>query len=344
MVKNIAMLTTWHTRCGIATYSENLVNALAKQGVNVYVVRLPRFGHRDPSIYQNILDSIPLDKIDLIHIQHEYGLFAGLDKQFQPAIARLGKPIVTTMHAVGSWEIDQIIGDSATKIIVHNEHCRGIFTRISGTDEKVQVIPHGMTPLQTPLPPKELCKRRLGIQPEAPIVGYVGFISHYKGLEGLIEAMAHVPNAALLIGGGWFVEQETEYIVHLRELAHKLLPNRCQWLGYINDEDLPLTYGAMDMVVYPSRIMTESGAMLMALSHRKAVIATELPPTKEKEKQGALMTFRNPMDLSEKIRMMLSNAPLRESYEDNATKFTEENSWDNTAKKHISLYDSVLHM
>lgn len=346
MVVNVAMLTTWKTRCGIATYSEKLASALAKQGVNVYIVRLPRFGYKDPSIYQNIVDSIPLDKIDIIHVQHEYGLFSGVDRAFQPAVAKLGKPVVTTMHAVGSWENDQVIGSTSERIIVHNEHCRGIFTRINAPDvaAKVVVIPHGMTPLQTPLPPRDACKRRLGIQPEAPIVGYCGYISHYKGLESLIDAMAGVPNAALLIGGGWFVESETNYIVSLREKAHSLLPNRCQWLGYVAEEDLPLVYGAMDVVVYPSRMMTESGAMLLALSHGKALIANDLPPVREKEKKGALMTFKDIPDLTEKIKLLLTDKVLQAQYEDYAKRFTEENSWANIAKQHASLYESMLHV
>lgn len=334
---NVAMITTWKTRCGIASYSENLGNALAKQGVNVYIVRIPRFGHKDPAIFQNIVDSIPLGKIDLITVQHEYGLYAGIDANFFLTLGRLGKPVVTTMHSVGNWELDNIIFGVSSKIIVHNEFC---YRRL-GCHEKACIIPHGMTPLQTPPPPKDACKKYLGIQPEVPIVGYLGFISNYKGLETLIEAMTKVPNAALLIGGGWFIEAETQYIVGLKHRSLELLPNRCQWLGYVADDELNMAYGAMDLVVYPSRFMTESGALLMALSHGKAVIATDLAPAREKAKQGVLTTFKSGNDLTKKIKRLISSPDLRMKFEEAATKFTQENSWANIAKKHIELYANI---
>lgn len=336
---SVAMITTWKARCGIASYTCNLSKALSKHGVDVYVVRIPRFGNREASVFQNIVDSIPLDKIDLIHVQHEYGLYVGLDKYFFPALTKLEKPIITTMHAVGQWETDAIIAGNSNKIIVHNEFCRDRFGKEEG---KVYIIPHGMTPLETPLPPRDVCKKRLGIQPEAPIVGYVGYISSYKGLDGLVDAMVKVPKAALLIGGGWFVEREPEYIQTLRDRTAKLLPSRCQWLGYVQDEDLAVTYGAMDMVAYPSRYMTESGALLMALSHGKAMLASDLPPVREKEKKGALMTFKGTEDLTEKIKLMLADEELRKHYEECATKFTQENSWAEVAKQHTNLYADVV--
>lgn len=332
---NVAMISTWHQRCGIASYTENLASALAKQDANIYIVRIPRFGEKEVSIFQNIVDRIPVDKVDVIHVQHEYGLYGRLNQEFFTALAKLGKPVVTTMHATG-FKDDAVIEENSDKIIAHNKYCA---ERFGGTGAKVSIIPHGMAPLKTPLPPKDVCKKRLGIQPQVPIVGYLGFVSEYKGLEGLIDAMIDVPNAALLIGGGWFVDEQVEYINSLKERTLKVLPSRCQWIGFVPDEELAMTYGAMDIVVYPSRFMTESGALLMALSHGKAVIASNLPPVREKE--DALMVFKDTKDLSEKIKLMLSNHILRESYEEQAKEFTEQNSWENIAKKHIDLYQSL---
>ena len=336
---NVAIISTYKQRCGIASYTENLANALAKQDANVYIVRIPRFGIKDPSIFQNILDSIPIDKIDLIHCQNEYGLYTGLENSFFPALKRLGKPIVTTMHSVGNWEIDGLTANTSDKIIVHNEFCHKRF----GYPEKTCIIPHGLTPLQTPPPPREACKKRFGIQPQVPIVGYLGYISSYKGLETLIQAMTKVPNAALIIGGGWFVEKDTQYIVNLKEWTLKALPNRCQWLGYVEDEDLSMVYGLFDILCYPSRFATESGALLEGLSHECATIASAIPPFKEKEKQGALMTFKNTADLTCKIKRLLKDSTLRTTLSKGAKQYAERNAWFPTiATKHIKLYEQVL--
>lgn len=332
----IVMITPWGkgVKCGIRTYSENLSKALAELGVDVYIVRWLRFGTRSPELIQScVIDKIPVDKVDLIHVQHEYGMFSpNLEEPFYSALSQLGKPIVTTMHATGMFVTDRIIAE-ASKVIVHNEYMAKRFPGQSF------VIPHGCKP--SSCPPAEECKHALGIDPRAPIVGYLGFISPAKGLEVLIEAMTRV-NAGLLIGGGWFVGDETNYTIKLKQWSLEVLPNRCQWIGYVPDERLPVIYGAMDVVVYPSHHITESGALLNALSHGKAVIASNLPPVIEKEKQGALWTFKNVDDLADAINRLLSDSDARHALEQGARNYSEKHRWSKIAKKHKSLYEYCL--
>jgi len=103
-----------------------------------------------------------------------------------------------------------------------------------------------------------------------------------------------------------------------------------------------MAYGAMDVVVYPSVYATESGALLMALSHGKAVIANRLPPFKEKEKLGALTTFRGVNSLVKKIRKVLRDEEYRASLEEGARTYVEANSWSKVAEQHIELYEGLL--
>ena len=331
----IAMITSWMVKCGIFTYTQNLVHALADLDVESYIVRLARFGAKTPEIMQNVVDSIPVEKIDLIHVQHEYGLYQGFEGGFYAALKRLGKPIITTMHAVGvRWDIDQVVASTSDKVIVHNEFCARRFGFPS------VIIPHGTKPCETP--PAEEAKRSLGIDPRAPIVGYCGFISEYKNLEVLFEAMLKVPKVALLIGGGWFAGPGTAYSMNLKQKSLAALPGRCQWLGYVADEKLPAVYGAMDLVVYPSRFSTESGALLMALSHGKAVLASRLPPFKEKEKLGALMTFKDVEDLRRKIKRLLKDKELRSKLEEGARRYAKSVQWEEVAKKHVDLYKQIV--
>jgi len=333
----IAMITTWRCKCGIASYSENLVNALADLGHEVYVVKIPRFGHKTEDTMRNIVSKIPVDKIDIIHIQHEYGLFQNLDGPFFNLLQTLDKPIITTAHAVGQIHLDAFMAEASNKVIVHNKFCYKRYQFPNGV-----IIPHGASPLSCPPPPKSQCKNSLGINPKVPIVGYLGYISNYKGLEVLIQAMIDVPKVALLIGGGWHTEEETQYIYKLKSFTLEHLPNRCQWLGFVSNEDMSRVYGAMDILVYPSRFATESGALITALSHRKAVLASSLQAFKEKEKIGALETFKDVKDLTQKIKRLLENPEQIKTLERNAQKFAEETSWHNIAQQHIRLYNKTL--
>jgi glycosyltransferase involved in cell wall biosynthesis len=175
------------------------------------------------------------------------------------------------------------------------------------------------------------------------VVGYQGFISPAKGVEQLIQAMIDVKEAALLVGGGWFVGgEETQYLMSLKQWSLNVLKGRCQWLGYVPDERLETVYGAMNIVAYCSRWMTESGALLLALSHGKAVICSDLPPAREKAKQGALVTFKDVADLCRKIKRLLRDDEFRSKLEEGARQFAYENRWEVVAAKHISLYEDVI--
>ncbi|GAG86758.1 unnamed protein product, partial [marine sediment metagenome] len=97
---NVAMISPWAVKCGIFTYTRNLSEALAEKGVEVYIIRLPRFGRKSDPIFNQVVNKIPVNEIDLIHVQHEYGLYDNYDVTFYNGLKRLGKPIVSTMHAV----------------------------------------------------------------------------------------------------------------------------------------------------------------------------------------------------------------------------------------------------
>lgn len=332
---NVAMVTPWgkNIRCGIRTYSESLVGALAQLEVETYIIRLPRFGQKTPGILENVASSIPVKDVDIIHVQHEYGLYQQLEGGFYGSLKALGLPIVTTLHAVGNWNIDKVICEASDRVIVHNEFCARRLGHPS------VIIPHGLTP--TKCVPKDEAKRSYGFKPEWPIVGYLGFISDYKGLDTLIEAMRGV-EAGLLIGGGWHTGDDTIYIDELRRRSFEVLPNRVQWLGFVSDADLPCAYGAFDVLCYCSRFATESGALLTALGYGKATIASRLPPFKEKEKKGALITFKDVSDLKRKIKELLKNDELRIKLEEGARRYAFENRWETVAEKHISLYEDIV--
>ena len=335
----IGMISPWKVRCGIYTYTENLVQGLVHAkgyNVEVYIIRLPRLGALTEDILMNLYDNIPLNKIDLIHVQHEYGRYQNLEGGFYGALAKTGKPILTTMHATGNFSVDAVIASVSEKVIIHNQFMQRHFAY----PHKTIIIPHGCISAKC-LPPGE-ARKVYGIPSNAKIVGYCGYISPTKGLELLIDAMTQVKKVGLLVAGGWFTEGDTVYINDLKKKSSDILPGRCNWIGYVPDEELPAAYGAMDIVVYPPRYASESGALAMALSHGKAVIAAPLPPFKEKEDQRVLITFKDAYDLAKKIKYLLKNDQARKKLEKAAIHYVKRNSWNNIALKHIKLYEQLV--
>ena len=132
----IAMITPWMVKCGIYTYSRDLCEAIASKDHEVKIIRLPRFGAKNDDVLELVVNKIPKD-VDLIHVQDEYGLYQGLEDGFFQKLRTINKPIVTTMHAVGTYKIDERISFYSDALIVHNEFCEKIlgFPSI--------IIPHG---------------------------------------------------------------------------------------------------------------------------------------------------------------------------------------------------------
>jgi len=323
----IAMVTPYNVKCGIFTYSRDLYTALAKQDVETYIIRFPRFGIKSHGLMENVARKIPKD-VDLIHVQHEYGLFEGYEGLFYNILKENKKPIVTTMHAVGNFNADKTTSVSSNKVIVHNDFCQ---RKYSGEST---IIHHGCTPVD-PMP-VEAAKKIMGIPSKLPIIGYIGFISQHKGIDDIILAVEPIETAGVVIGGGWHRGPDTEYMNELKELGNQRLGGRIQWTGFVETNRLATVYGCMDIVVVPSRFATESGALLTAMAHGKPIIARNLPPFKEKN----LMTFDHAPELSAKISEVIDNN-LLEKMGGESMEYAKANSWDKIAAQHKKLYKSL---
>src|SRR5438045_1381866 len=103
-------------KCGIATYTHDLTEALIKQGHTVGIIepknavtsQVPhrlvkkRIEQNNKSDYIKAAEALNADKnVELVHIQHEYGLFGGDDGEYILEFAgTLKKPLWVTFHTV----------------------------------------------------------------------------------------------------------------------------------------------------------------------------------------------------------------------------------------------------
>ncbi len=147
---------------------------------------------------------------------------------------------------------------------------------LSRLRERVRVIPLGidLTPfLGVSRERAKRHRRRLLGNREVPIVLFVGRLRYYKGVDVLLRALAHVPEAELwIVGTG---PQGEEW----KQLARTLgLGERVHFLGDVPEGDLPLYYAAADLFVLPSVSRAEAlGLVLMeAMASGIPVISTEL--------------------------------------------------------------------
>lgn len=217
--------------CGIGTYTNYLANALLDIDDGSSVTVLARKGGEErnsgrltviPSFsagdYTDVLFNLRHLRPDIIHIQHEFGLFPAEENflKFLKAVKADGYPLILTLHTVNAThtvnmpginvdieEYNRKIGDLVDCEIVHLDRpLRRVLLRMGIAKEKLEIIPHG-TKLFASIDSYQ-AKERLGL-PAGKLILSFGFISRGKNQLSLIEALPlilrDVSDAYLFIAG-----------------------------------------------------------------------------------------------------------------------------------------------
>jgi len=352
-LKRIGMFAPWKVRCGVAEYSGFLSGALAGLGHEVYVIPLNRFGQKDDQYYSWYATQVPAEEkegsyvesppMDMLHVQHEPGLygmgqeanFYGHLRDYYRSVLRAEiPPVVTTVHGAGiSFRSDDMIAQYSDAVIAHNAAQARAFRHPCVT------IPMGCMPVAS-LPDPVDAKKRYGV--EGRTVGVFGFLTEYKDIRGVVDAVSELEDVALLVGGGWHVELETGHIRDLRAYAAQKLSGRVYFLGYLEDEALPSFFSACDVLVFSHRWISGSMSLAMAMSHARPILTSDLPPFREEEERGALVTFKDVGDLASKLDALLGDDEVREALGARAYARAEECSWTRIAEATTKLYEGLL--
>lgn len=143
--------------------------------------------------------------------------------------------------------------------------------------ENIRIIPCGVNlNLFRPME-RAVARKRLGIDPDAELVLYVGRFSPLKGLDQLLGAVArlktHMPELHLMMVGGDGPDAEYTRAL-LRETNRLNLQERVTFAGRIDQTDLPVYYCAADLLALPSHYESFGLVLLEALACGTPVVAT----------------------------------------------------------------------
>lgn len=129
---------------------------------------------------------------------------------------------------------------------------RDLMERYRVPDDRIRVIPHGVSDRFKPAHPNEVAAVRTALGIEGPYVLAVGTVQPRKNYDGLARAMSELsaqgyPHQLVIAGKpGWLADS-----VH-REVAAARLGDRVRFLDYVSAEQLPALYSAADVVAFPS--------------------------------------------------------------------------------------------
>ena len=323
--------------------------------------RLPRLPRRVLKLLESSLNLAALSirflfsPPDIVHVQFLPMVTERLpvDLWFIRLCRRRGSKIVLTVHDL----LPHNTGESyrptfhdlyqmVDRIICHSESIRKrLAIEFAVKAEKVAVIPHG--PFFYDLPATaEQTLQSFELDPRKLLVLWQGILSPYKGIDLLLEAWQSVEASnddvrLLVVGTG-----PAELIEQIREQIRSLKLQRVQLHPrFISTEELVALYRAADIVVYPYRAITTSGALATGLALGKTIVASDLPVFRELLTDQETAFFFDPQKsaaLASALTQLLDDALLREQLAENVRKMNfGEESWLSIADKTIECYKFV---
>jgi glycosyltransferase involved in cell wall biosynthesis len=219
-------------------------------------------------------------------------------------------------------------------------------------NQKTHVIPHGNSGWLLKYFPQsydwESIRSRYGLKAEQPVVLFFGLLAPSKGIDDLIEAFALARqscDAKLLIAGyptkHINIDELKEKIARLDLTEHVFLD-----LRYIPLEEVGALMGLATVAVYPYRSSTQSGALQVAYTFGRPVLASAvggLPEAVEEGRSGFLIPVQSPGDLADKITFLINNPELTKAMGTYARQLSETRfSWRSIARQILDVYKELL--
>ncbi len=375
----IAWLSSWPPRhCGIATYSEELIAALSKTKNEFHIICHPDGGRRgEKNIYpiiateahgwdQKVYDTVQKINPDVVHIQHEFGLYhtagdhaSGLFRLLFMLRVQRRYPVVITYHSVYSKlnPMIRLYMDIVQRLvsagIVHAEYqWMNLHGNLGRVVDNVYIIPHGAA-AGVSISRKE-AKKRLGLEDKL-VVGMLGWFTPTKGFDSVIEIWDDIShklgeNTTLVLAGD-AREGDANQIDYKNKLLS--LIDRCMYkdrikvvLGSFTPEDYNSTMAGFDLMVMPYTFASQSGNLAHSFALGVPAIVSGLEGLKaEAESSGAAVPIPpgNREELKRAILMIMEDPALRKKYAQRAKSYVNQKiSWTITAKKHMKIYKKAV--
>ncbi|MEN6358056.1 MAG: glycosyltransferase family 4 protein [Armatimonadota bacterium] len=365
------------SECGIATFTKDLSSSVAKytpfSKPNIIAVkreheiepyeRVVRFQilRENKQSYLDAAKFINDSTIDIVSIQHEFGIYGGDDGEYiLDFLEALEKPAIATLHTVlqrpspNQKRIIQEIGRMCEAMVVMVRTGRNILLDVYDVDpKKATVIPHGVPNVHRVSAGS--VKRALGLADKS-ILSTFGLISRGKGIEHVIRAMPKIlekhPNVIYLVLGethpGVRKNEGESYRNMLVETASELgIEDSVRFNNrFLSLNELVRYLCATDVYVTPylSKDQITSGTLAYALGCGKAIASTPYLYAEEvlSEGRGMLVDFESPDSIANAVNTILDNKELKESMENAAYAYGRRAAWFNVAVDYMDLFHRIL--
>ena len=360
-------------QCGIATFTTDLCDAITAEygpaGLSVVAVNDPQSAYVYPSrvrfeiaegnrfSYRAAANFLNSSNVDLVSLQHEYGIFGGdAGSYILQLLRQLTKPVVTTLHTVlRQPDLDQRIvmqqiAACSERLIVMSEYSSRILQDVFGVpSEKIDRIPHGIPDL--PFVDPDVYKDSLALGGKAVLLTF-GLLSPNKGFESVIRALPRIlsrhRDVVYVIAGATHphvrAREGDRYRDQLQALAKELgvekevvFHNR-----FVSPREMAALVGAADIYITPycHEAQAVSGTLAYAMGAGKAIISTPYWHSAEllDDGRGALVPFEDPTAVAAAAIELLENNAARQAMRKRAYSYGRQMVWNRVAQSYMRSF------
>ena len=367
-------------RCGIATFTADLAAGvrMADPAVRIQFAAIDepfaartygstvawRIAQEDPASYAAAARAISRSSVDVVNLQHEFGLYGvwqdgRYDDHLRVFLDACTKPTVTTFHTVPPipepWMLAAVrdAADRSAAIVVMSATGARLLREVYGVSKVPVVIEHGM-PVIEPRGRRRL-KRALAME-DRSVISTFGLVDPRQGLEHVVEAMpailAQDPRALYLVIGQTHPElqkrQGESYRNSLIETARRVgVTGSLRFVNeYLTQGEIVEYLLASDVYVTPylDPAQITSGTLAYALGAGKAIVSTPYLHASEvlADGRGILVPFRDPAAIAAAVGGILKDPVRKRALEERAYAYGRATTWPAIGAQVLTLMRHVV--
>jgi glycosyltransferase involved in cell wall biosynthesis len=374
-IRTIAFLGDYLPRkCGIATFTSDLLGAVAARHPQSRCFAVPvndidgcyqypdvvRFEIEEQNLdsYRRAADFLNSSSVDIVSVQHEFGIFGGpAGSHLLALLCDLKAPVVTTLHTVlrkpnaDQHRVMQKLIAHSTRLVVMTERGQTILQDVyQAPPAKIDLIPHGIPDVLFVAP--DYYKDQFGVGGKKVLLTF-GLLSPNKGIEHVLHALpeivAEFPDVVYIVLGathpnelrtrGEAYRMGLEAITRENKLENNVIFHNC----FVELKELTEFIGAADLYITPylEEAQITSGTLAYAFGAGKAVISTPYWHAAEllRDQRGVLVPFADPKAIAREASGLLRDATRRNAMSDNAYKLGRTMVWSKTAGLYMRSFE-----
>lgn len=363
-------------KCGIATFTSHIYSEISLQypQSKCFVIAVNdikegydyskevRFEIEEQKLtsYQRAADFLNFNNIEIISLQHEFGIYGGQSGSHILALLRdLHIPVVTTLHTIlekpnsEQFLVMKEITKLSARLISMTEKGKSFLTEIYKVpQEKIDVIPHGIPDM--PFVDPNFYKDQFGVEGKQVLLTF-GLLSPQKGIENVLKAMPEVlkefPNLVYVILGAThpnLIKTEGEiYRMSLERIASDLgiKKNVIFYNRFVDLEELKAFIGMSDIYITPymNKAQITSGTLAYSFGCGKAVISTPYWHAEEllADGRGILVPFGDSKAIACELKNLLKDENRRHAMRKKAYMLGRQMTWGEIAHRYMKSFQKA---